>query len=129
MNRINKSTDGHIRRCDGYQCFLDNYTAACIGSETCQLHTPISGETAYICQQERFTRMEVSEKRVNHSNHRRDKHNASQKKETQKEPWEIDWKALKDELTKEKQWTSKDWWKDIKKHLLISFAFHGALKG
>ena len=66
--------------------------------------------------------MEVSEKRVNHSNHRRDKRHASQKKETQKEPWEIDWKALKDELTKEKQWTSKDWWKDIKKHLLIFFA-------
>ena len=122
MNRMNKSTDGHICRCDGYQYFLDNYTAACIGSETCQLHTPISGETADICQQERFTRMEVSEKRVNHSNRRRDKRNASQKKETQKEPWEIDWKALKDELTKEKQWTSKDWWKDIKKHLLISFA-------
>ena len=122
MNRMNKSTDGHICRCDGYQYFLDNYTAACIGSETCQLHTPISGETADICHQERFRRMEVSEKRVNHSNRRRDKRNASQKKETQKEPWEIDWKALKDELTKEKQWTSKDWWKDIKKHLLISFA-------
>ena len=66
--------------------------------------------------------MEVVEKRVNYSNPRKHRRDTSQKKATEMEPWEIDWKALKVELTKEKQWTSKAWWKSIQNNLLISFS-------
>ena len=66
--------------------------------------------------------MEVVEKRFNYSNPRKHRRDTSQKKATEMEPWEIDWKALKVELTKEKQWTSKAWWKSIQNNLLISFS-------
>ena len=66
--------------------------------------------------------MEVVEKRFNYSNTRKHKRDTSQKKATEMEPWEIDWKALKVELTKEKQWTRKAWWKSIQNNLLISFS-------
>ena len=66
--------------------------------------------------------MEGVEKRVNYSNPRKHRRDTSQKKATEMEPWEINWEALKVELTKEKQWTSKAWWKSIQNNLLISFS-------